>query len=213
MSTHRSIRIRTVALLGGGVVAGVVGASAFSAGAQSTTAGTPAAAPSTTTSTAADHDGTRTHGSETVVTGTKAAALKAAALKKAPGATIGEITTEDPPGSTGAAYEVHVTTAGGTHESLLFSTDMTYVSTETGGGHGGHGHGGGPQETVVTGADAATLRAAALKQVPGATVEAVTTDSGDAAYEVHLTKADGTHVTAKFDKNLTFVTVENGRGK
>jgi uncharacterized membrane protein YkoI len=65
----------------------------------------------------------------------------------------------------------------------------------------------------VTGSKAATLKAAALAKVSGGTVDVVSTDSGDAAYEVHMTKADGTHVTVKFDKNLKFVGVEDGMGK
>jgi hypothetical protein len=68
-------------------------------------------------------------------------------------------------------------------------------------------------EKEVTGANAATLKAAALKAVPGATVVRVETDAGDAAYEVHLTKADGTPVTVKFDKNLKELRVEAGMGK
>ena len=43
--------------------------------------------------------------------------------------------------------------------------------------------------------------------------EEITTDSGDAAYEVHLTKTDGTEVTVTFDKNLAYVSTEAGRGK
>ena len=68
-------------------------------------------------------------------------------------------------------------------------------------------------EKAVTGASAATLKAAALKAVPGGTVVRVETDAGDAAYEVHLTKADGTPVTVKFDKNLRLLRVETGMGK
>lgn len=67
-------------------------------------------------------------------------------------------------------------------------------------------------ETEVTGAQAETLRAAALAAVPGGTVIRVETDAGDAAYEVHMTKADGTRVTVKFDENLAVVGVENGMG-
>src|SRR5438270_7280164 len=51
-----------------------------------------------------------------------------------------------------------------------------------------------PNETVLTGTDAARARTAALKAVPGGTVERVETDSGDAVYEAHMTKADGTRV-------------------
>src|SRR5690349_2534305 len=55
-----------------------------------------------------------------------------------------------------------------------------------------------PGEVALTGAKAATARAAALKAVPGGTIERIETDSGDAAYEAHMTKADGTQVTVKF---------------
>lgn len=40
-----------------------------------------------------------------------------------------------------------------------------------------------PGETVVTGANAATLKAAALKAVPGGTVYRIETDTDGAAYE------------------------------
>jgi hypothetical protein len=68
-------------------------------------------------------------------------------------------------------------------------------------------------EKLVTGADAATLKAAAVKAVPGGTVVRVETDSGDATYEAHMTKADGSVVTVKFGKNLTVTSVEDGMGK
>jgi uncharacterized membrane protein YkoI len=65
----------------------------------------------------------------------------------------------------------------------------------------------------VTGADLATAKAAALKAVPGGTVDRVETDSGDAAYEAHMTKADGSEVTVKFDKSFAVTGVEDGMGK
>jgi hypothetical protein len=68
-------------------------------------------------------------------------------------------------------------------------------------------------EKVVTGTDAETLKAAAITAVPGGTVVRVETDAGDAAYEVHRTKADGTVVTVKFDKSLAVVKVETGMGQ
>ena len=73
------------------------------------------------------------------------------------------------------------------------------------------GHGSG--ETLVTGSGAATLEAAALKAVPGGTVDRAETDSGDAAYEVHVTKSDGSQVTVKFDSSLNETGVESGMGK
>jgi len=67
-------------------------------------------------------------------------------------------------------------------------------------------------EKSVSDATAATLRAAALKAVPGATVYRIETDAGDGVYEVHVKKADGSLVTVKFDKNLKVTKVESGMG-
>jgi hypothetical protein len=70
-----------------------------------------------------------------------------------------------------------------------------------------------PDEKSVPSAAVATLRAAALKAVPGGTVYRIETDAGDGAYEVHMKKADGSLVTVKFDKNLKVTKVESGMGK
>lgn len=67
-------------------------------------------------------------------------------------------------------------------------------------------------EKSVSASIAATLKAAALKAVPGGTVYRVETDAGDAAYEAHMTKADGTEVTVKFDQDLKVTKVESGMG-
>jgi len=69
-----------------------------------------------------------------------------------------------------------------------------------------------PDEKNVSSATAATLRSAALKAVPGGTVYRIETDAGDGAYEVHMTKADGSLVTVKFDNNLKVTKVESGMG-
>jgi hypothetical protein len=61
-------------------------------------------------------------------------------------------------------------------------------------------------------ATAATLRAAALKAVPGRTVCRIETDAGDGVYEAHMKKADGSLVTVKFGKNLKVAKVESGMG-
>lgn len=67
-------------------------------------------------------------------------------------------------------------------------------------------------EKAVTDAQAATLKAAALKAVPGGTVYRIESDAGDGAYEAHMTKADGTRVTVKFDEKLAVIKVESGMG-
>lgn len=67
-------------------------------------------------------------------------------------------------------------------------------------------------EKSVSSAIAATLKTKALAAVPGGTVYRIETDAGDAAYEAHMTKSDGSAVTVKFDKNLNVTKVETGMG-
>jgi hypothetical protein len=67
-------------------------------------------------------------------------------------------------------------------------------------------------EKAVSADVAAKLKAAALKAVPGGTVYRVETDGDGDAYEAHMTKADGSPVTVKFDKNYAVTGVEEGMG-
>jgi hypothetical protein len=68
-------------------------------------------------------------------------------------------------------------------------------------------------ETLLTGTNAATARAAALKAVPGGTIDRLETDADGAVYEAHMTKADGTRVTVKLDKNFKATATEEGMGR
>jgi hypothetical protein len=70
----------------------------------------------------------------------------------------------------------------------------------------------GPGETLLTGSTAASVKQAALAAVPGATVIRVETDSSGAAYEAHLTKADGTQVTVKLNSAFKVTDTESGFG-
>ena len=70
----------------------------------------------------------------------------------------------------------------------------------------------GPGETLLTGDAATKATDAALAAVPGATVIRVETDSGDAEYEAHLKKADGTTVTVLMDANFTVTSTVDGFG-
>jgi uncharacterized membrane protein YkoI len=66
-------------------------------------------------------------------------------------------------------------------------------------------------ETALTGDTASRVRAAALAKTGGGTVERVETDAdGHAAYEAHIVKADGTHVTVYVDKQFDVVGVDTG---
>jgi uncharacterized membrane protein YkoI len=65
-------------------------------------------------------------------------------------------------------------------------------------------------ETLLTGDTASKVEAAAVAKVPNGTVVRVETDAdGHAAYEVHMTKADGTPVTVYVDEDFDVVSVES----
>ena len=73
----------------------------------------------------------------------------------------------------------------------------------------------GPQrsdETPLTGDTLAKVTALAKAKVPGGTIVRVETDAdGNAAYEAHMVKADGTPVTVYVDKAYNVVSVQSGR--
>jgi hypothetical protein len=66
-------------------------------------------------------------------------------------------------------------------------------------------------ETLLSGDAAAKVKALALAKVPGGTIIRVETDAdGNAAYEAHLVKADGTPATVYVSKQFEVVKVESG---
>lgn len=113
--------------------------------------------------------------------------------------------------------------AGGILASTLSATAASgtssppAASSDPGPGAGAPGPGGAQpmrsDEKLVTGSNLTTLTAAANKAVPGATIIRIETDAGDGVYEAHMTKADGSLVTVKFDKNLAVIRVEQGVGQ
>ena len=67
-------------------------------------------------------------------------------------------------------------------------------------------------ETPLTGDALAKVTAVANEKVPGGTIIRVETDAdGNATYEAHMTKADGTPVTVYVDKDFNVVSVDTGR--
>ena len=65
-------------------------------------------------------------------------------------------------------------------------------------------------ETLLTGDTASKVEAAARAKVPNGTIIRVETDAdGNAAYEAHMTKADGTPVTVYVNKQFEVVSVES----
>ena len=66
-------------------------------------------------------------------------------------------------------------------------------------------------ETLLTGDTAAQVRKAALAKVSGATIERIETDAdGNAAYEAHIVKSDGTRATVYVNESFEVVSVESG---
>src|SRR5438128_3574346 len=188
------------------VGAGVLAACAVAGVAVAAGAGSTTAAGSTTGTTTTTKPG---HTPETALTGDVAAKAKAAAVAKV-GGTADDATTENDSSNAAAAYEVHVTKTDGTHVKVILDKTFDVVSVETG-GHGGRGGGNG--ETQLTGDVAAKAKAAAVAKVGGTADDATTeNDSSNAAaaYEVHVTKTDGTHVKVILDKTFVVVSVETG---
>ena len=66
------------------------------------------------------------------------------------------------------------------------------------------------KETAVTGDLATELSNLALAANAGATVDRVENDTDGDVYEVHLTLADGSHVTVKFDADKKITATETG---
>jgi hypothetical protein len=65
-------------------------------------------------------------------------------------------------------------------------------------------------ETLLTGDTASKVEAAARAKVPNGTIVRVETDAdGNAAYEAHMTKADGTPVTVYVNNQFEVVSVES----
>jgi hypothetical protein len=76
---------------------------------------------------------------------------------------------------------------------------------------GGH-EGNGITETTLTGDELTKATAAAEAAVPGATAERAETDAEGAAYEVHMTKSDGSVVTVKLDASFNVTSTIDGMG-
>jgi uncharacterized membrane protein YkoI len=150
---------------------------------------------------------------ETALTGDALASVKAAAIAKV-GGTVDSATTENDGSNTAAKYEAHVTKADGTHVTVILDASYGVLAVETGrgGGPGGHG-GGGSGETALTG-DVATQAKAAAVASTGGTADRATTENDSsnaaAAYEVHVTKADGSHAVVILDKSYAVLSVDTG---
>ena len=143
---------------------------------------------------------------EEALTGDTADKVKAAVEAKYPGATIDRM-EKDSHG--GGVYEAHITKADGTRARIALDADFAVTGEQTGRPGGGMGHG--PQEEALTGDTADKVKAAVEAKYPGATVDRSSKESdGTAAYEAHVTKADGTHVKVLLDATFAVTGEETG---
>jgi hypothetical protein len=67
-------------------------------------------------------------------------------------------------------------------------------------------------EELLTGDTATQVSDAAKAAVPDATIDRVENDAEGAAYEAHMTKSDGSHVTVKVNSDFSVAGVEDGMG-
>ena len=115
-----------------------------------------------------------------------------------------------------------MTKADGSRVEVLEDASFKVLSVKADAGHGpggpgrgGRGPGGGnPNETVLTGSTLSQASAAAVAAVPGGSVGRASTedksDTSGAAYEVHVTKADGTEVEVLESSTFSVVSVSAG---
>ena len=110
------------------------------------------------------------------------------------------------------SYGIANAASGGTGSSSSTATTTTPAQTapSQGAPPGGRPWGGQrSDETLLTGDTAAKVTEAAKGAVSGGTIVRVETDAdGNARYEAHMTKADGTPVTVYVDESFDVVSVE-----
>jgi uncharacterized membrane protein YkoI len=108
----------------------------------------------------------------------------------------------------GALALAGATVAVGAGSSTKAAATTTTTTTATAKAH--------TPETELTGDALAKVKAAAVAKVGGAVDRASVESDGSntaAAYEAHVTKADGTHVTVILDSSYTVLSVETGDGR
>ncbi len=140
----RRMWVRSVALVGGGLVAGGILAGTLSANAATDTSTATSAASSTSQESGAPTGNTDPsqpqRSDEQLLTGDTATKVTDAALAKYPDATIQRVETDSD-----GVYEAHLVTADG--QRVTVEVDKTFAITgEEAGGHGGHGGPGGPDD-------------------------------------------------------------------
>jgi hypothetical protein len=184
MSMARRAGLAAAGIVAAGVV--VLGGSAMA------DAATATPSPSASSGTAAGSG--KAGSNDTAVTGDELAKVTAAMKAKDSAVTVTSV-RKDPDGS----YDVHGTKAGA---KVMYdvSADLATFTQST--GRGGKGHGGGSNDTPVTGDELAKVTAAVKAKDSTITVTSVGKDP-DGSYDVHGTKAGA---TVKYDLSADLAT-------
>ncbi len=206
----KSIKTKWVVPLAALVLTLSIGGAAFAATGSSTDT---TAAPARTAPAGAEQHKGQQRADETLLTGDVLAQVQAAALAKIGSDATVERAETDADGN--AKYEVHAVKADGTRVVVYVDAAYNVVSVQTCSGPEGRdgGHmGGGSDETALTGDTLAKVQAAALAEAgAGSTLMRAETDAdGNAKYEAHVVKADGTHVVVYLDESFKVVKTEAG---
>src|SRR5262249_14674927 len=102
-------------------------------------------------------------------------------------------------------------TSGSTSSSSAPATSPGTPAQQPDQSKGGH-TANGITEVVLTGDTAEKVSAAAQAAVPDGTIQRVENDAEGAAYEAHMTKADGSTVTVKINSDFTVANIVDGMG-
>jgi hypothetical protein len=116
-------------------------------------------------------------------------------------------------GITAGTYGIASAASGSnSNDSLSANAPLFAASGPAAAPSGGHAWGRQrSDETSLTGDALSKVTALAKAKVPGGTIVRVETDAdGNAAYEAHMVKADGTPATVYVNKQFEVVSVESG---
>jgi uncharacterized membrane protein YkoI len=133
------------------------------------------------------------------------------------GSTANGASTETDSSLSGAAYEVHITKADGSKATVIEDSSFNVLATQADQGGGGCGHGGpGNGETALTGSTLTSAENAATAANAGSTATGASTETDSslsgAAYEVHITKADGSKATVIEDSSFNVLATQADQG-
>jgi hypothetical protein len=113
-------------------------------------------------------------------------------------------------GAIGASMVGTASAQEGDTSTTTVIEDQTADAPERDGAPAGPHSADGITEEELTGDTADKVTAAAEAAVEGGTVERVETDAEGAAYEAHVTTAEGERVTVKLDESFAVTSVDEG---